>query len=121
MWIWSRHSVWRKMRQLDFESIIHFFVTNAQILLPALLFFLALIFALIHWRERCLIKQMEGFLSPNHLDILIKQEKLTKAPRGNIEISHQAVKNVPAQSALDVELEMLKREMDARLKARKKN
>lgn len=109
------------MWQLDFESFVHFFATHAQLILPVLLLFLVLIFVLNHWRERSLIKQMEDFLSPNHQDILIKQEKVSKVPRSNIELAHETVKKTHIQSVLDVELEVLKREMDARLEARKKN
>lgn len=109
------------MQLPDFDWGVHFFVVHAPAILLILLAFLVLIFAINHWRERKLIKQMEGFLSPNYQDILVKQEKLMNVTRSNIEPAHQAVEKAHVQSVLDLELEVLKREMNARLQARKKN
>lgn len=109
------------MQRLDFEAFLYFFATHAQLILPALIALLVLIFAFNHWRERRLMQQMENFLFANHQDVLLKQDKLNKSPQKSIDFMSPVIMKSHVKSVLDAELEVIKREMDARLQARKKN
>lgn len=109
------------MQRLDFETFLHFFATHAKLILPALIVLLGLIFAFNHWRERRLMQKMENLLFANHQDVLLKQDKLNKSPQKNLDSVSPAINKSHVKSVLDAELEVIKREMDARLQARKKN
>lgn len=91
-------------------------MTHAMSILVTLVILLVLMVVINRWRERRLTKQMENFLSPSQQDILLQSPQKPLSQARNKEPN-----NPPISQAIDADFLALKRALDARNQARKKD